>query len=68
MAITSQLRSPSTPVETTIVRWQAASLLKPSAVKPVFATVEQTLLLKQLGTLQPEDQATLRQAIASVLG
>jgi mRNA interferase MazF len=68
MAITSQLRSPSAPGETRIAQWQVANLLKPSAIKPVFATVEQSLLLKQLGTLQPEDQTALRGAIASVLG
>ena len=68
MAITSQLRSLSSLGEVWIGQWQAANLLKPSAIKPVFATLEQSLLLKQLGTLQPGDQAALRQAIASVLG
>jgi len=68
MAITSQLRPLSSLGEIWIVQWQAANLLKPSAIKPVFATLEQSLLLKQLGTLQPGDQAALRQAIASVLG
>ena len=68
MAITSQLHSLSTLGETWISQWRAANLLKPSAIKPVFATVEQGLLLKQLGRLQPEDQTALHGAIASVLG
>jgi mRNA interferase MazF len=42
--------------------------LKPSAIKPVFATLEQNLILKKLGVLDPADQAALREAIAAVLG
>jgi mRNA interferase MazF len=68
MAITSRLDPLSGPGEVWIGQWQAANLLKPSAIKPVFATLEQSLLLRQLGTLQTGDQAALRQAIASVLG
>ncbi len=68
MAITSQLHSHSTLGEVWISQWQAANLLKPSAIKPVFATLEQGLILKRLGILHPSDQATLRQANAAVLG
>ena len=68
MAITSQLRPTPALGEVWLSQWQAANLIKPSAIKPVFATLEQNLLLKQLGVLQPSDQAALRQAIASVLG
>ena len=67
MAITSQVHSPSSLGEVRIGQWQAANLLKPSAIKPVFATLEQNLILKKLGVLDPSDQATLRQAIATVL-
>jgi mRNA interferase MazF len=42
--------------------------LKPSVIKPVFATLEQNLILKRLGVLEPSDQAALRRAIAVVLG
>ena len=68
MAITSQVRFHSGLGEVFISHWKAANLLKQSAIKPVFATIEQSLILKSLGTLQPSDQATLRQAIAAVLG
>ena len=68
MAITSQLRSPSSHGDVLVGQWQAANLLKPSMIKPVFATIEQSLILSSLGTLQPADQAALRQAIAAVLG
>jgi mRNA interferase MazF len=68
MTITSQLHSPSGWGEIQIGQWQAANLLKPSAVKPVFATLEQSLILKRLGILDPSDQSALRQAIAAILG
>jgi mRNA interferase MazF len=68
MAITSQLRSPSGFGEVLVSDWQAANLLKPSAIKPVFATIEQTLILKSLGALRDADRSALRQAIAALLG
>lgn len=68
MAITSQLRSQPMLGEVWITEWQASNLLKPSAIKPVFATVEQGLILKHLGSLQSADQSSLHHAIASVLG
>jgi mRNA interferase MazF len=68
MAITSQLRASPGFGEVWLVEWQAAHLLKPSSIKPVFATLEQSLILKQLGTLQAGDMAALRSAIASILG
>jgi len=67
MSITSQLNSLSSIDDVEIVEWQAASLLKPSAVKPVFVTLEQSLILKRLGAFQPSDQTALRRAIALIL-
>lgn len=49
MAITSQLRPKPDFGETLIDEWQGARLLKPSAVKPIFATIEQNLILRTLG-------------------
>jgi hypothetical protein len=46
----------------------AASLLKSSAVKPVFATIDQALILKRLGQLSTRDQRELRNAIAAAIG
>jgi mRNA interferase MazF len=67
MAITSQLRAAGFG-DVSVAEWQAARLLKPSAVKPVFATIERSLVLKRLGVLQPSDQSALRAAMALVLG
>ena len=40
LAITSQMRTPPTFGEATVSDWQGAGLIKPSALRPVFATVE----------------------------
>jgi mRNA-degrading endonuclease toxin of MazEF toxin-antitoxin module len=68
MAVTSQLRPTPALGEVWISQWQQAQLLKPSAVKPVFATIEQRLVIRQLGTLQPDDAAALRIAISEIFG
>ena len=68
MAITSQLRAIASLGEVWIVDWQLAKLLKPSAIKAVFATLEQNLIIRRLGALQAQDQSALRAAIAAVLG
>lgn len=68
MAITSQMHTLSSFGEMRIADWQMANLLKPSAVKAVFATLEQRLILKKLGVLAPSDQIALHQLIATALG
>lgn len=68
MAITSQIRPIQNFGETIIHDWQAAKLLKPSAIKPIFATLEQQLVIKSLGILHAKDQAALRYSISQLLG
>jgi hypothetical protein len=68
MAVTSQLRATSILGEVWISQWQQTNLLKASAIKPVFTTIEQGLVIRQLGTLQPGDQAALRTAITETIG
>ena len=68
MPITSQLRSLSSLGEVLISERRQASLLKPSVIKPVFATLEQRLVIRLLGNLQARDQAVLHAAIAVVFG
>lgn len=68
MPVTSQIRSVSSLGEVLIGEWQQAKLLKPSIIKPVFATIEQRLVIRSLGNLQAQDQAALRAAMAAVLG
>ena len=68
MAVTSQLKPSGAFGEVIIQDWQTASLLKPSAIKPVFATIEQALILKHLGQLSARDQPALRDAITAIIG
>jgi mRNA interferase MazF len=65
MAITSQVRASD---DLWVQSWKAAGLLKPSVVKPVFATIEQSLVIRQLGALDASDKQSLRHAIARILG
>jgi len=68
MAVTSQLRPNPGLGDTWIGHWQAAGLLKPSVVKPVFATLEQRLVLRRLGALDDDDKAALRTTISEIIG
>ena len=68
MAVTSQIRANPALGEVPVAHWQAAGLLKPSAIKPVFATLEQSMVLRRLGVLNPADQAALRAGISRILG
>lgn len=68
MAITSQVRTPLGFGEAPVADWQAAGLIKPSVLKPVFTTIEQDLVLRTMGTLSAADLRTLRAAITQVIG
>jgi mRNA interferase MazF len=68
MAVTSQLRPTLTLGDVRIGDWQAAGLIKPSAIKSVFATFEQSLIIRRLGALGASDQAALRKSIGETLG
>ncbi len=68
MAVTSQVRGGGAFGELVVQDWQAAKLLKPSAVKPVLATLEQSLVIKTLGWLSTSDQQRLRETIATLFG
>jgi mRNA interferase MazF len=68
MAVTSQLRPSGALGEALVANWQAAGLLKPSAIKPVITTIEQALIIRRLGQLTAEDQQALRNAISRIIG
>ncbi len=68
MAITSQIHPAPTVGEAIVVHWQAAGLLKPSVIKPLLTTIDANLVIRQLGQLHPDDQSSLRQVLAAVLG
>lgn len=68
MAITSQFRASPALGEVWLDQWQSAGLLKPSVIKPIFATLEQSLIIRKLGILAAADQSALHKAIADTIG
>ena len=68
MAITSQVRTPLGFGEAIVNDWQSAVLIKLSVFKPVFATIEQGLIVRTLGALSATDTRTLRDAVAQSVG
>ena len=50
-----------------IIEWEKAGLLKPSMVKPIIATVEKKLVLKQLGKLGAGDLQILQALLSQIL-
>jgi mRNA interferase MazF len=67
MAVTSQLRTSATFGETWVQDWRSAGLLKPSSIKPVFATLEQVMVLRQLGRLSVADLGALKIEIGRII-
>jgi mRNA interferase MazF len=67
MAITSQIRTPLDFGEVQIEQWHEAGLLKLSVFKPLIATIEQTQIIKQMGSLQKQDTEILRNILLQVL-
>ena len=68
MAVTGRIGRPLNFGESVIDDWQAAGLLKPSAIKPVLFTMERRLVVRMLGRLGKRDRAALVDAIQSVVG
>jgi mRNA interferase MazF len=68
MAVTSQLRPSALYGDVMIKEWKNSGLLKPSAIKPIFVTVEKSLLLTKLGRLGNEDRELLQKTLKSLLG
>ena len=67
MAVTSQLRDVDAFGEVWLSEWRAAGLLKPSAAKPVIATIERLLVIKKLGSLATSDREKLRVSVRQIL-
>jgi mRNA interferase MazF len=68
MAVTSQIRAPSSIGEVIVKDWQAAGLLKPSAIKPVITTIEKNLVIRHMGRLGEEDQRVVEETLKVILG
>ena len=68
MAVTSQIKPTAIIGEVIVQDWQAAGLLKPSAIKPVITTIEKPLVIKSMGRLKEDDQKVLLECLKSILG
>lgn len=68
MAITSNLDQPFRPGDTTLGDWQAAGLLKPSAVRGYLGMADQRHVEQVLGKLSIGDFAQVEQAVAEIIG
>ena len=67
-AITSNVSPPFRPGDTLLSDWNLAGLLKPSAVRGVFATVDKVEVVRKLGTLSAGDFTRVEKGVANVLG
>lgn len=67
-AITSNVSPPFRPGDTLLKDWKAAGLLKPSAVRGVLATVDQSDVMRKLGALSANDFSKVEQGLAEILG
>lgn len=48
--------------------WQAAGLIKPSVLEPVFTTIEQLLVIRTMWRPSAADDKALREIIKNVIG
>ncbi len=67
MAVTSQIAGDARADDVPVAAWEVAGLLKPSAIKPVIATLEQALIIRKLGVLEEEDAKALRYKLAEII-
>jgi len=68
MAITSRVRQPLGVGEAMLQDWQTAGLVKPSVLKPLIATIEQSQIVKRMGRLSVADKANVTKVIQGILG
>ncbi len=67
IAVTSKLKPDLSIGEYSLKDWQFAGLAKPSIIKPLIATLEQTQIIRQLGKLDLQNETALRKLLAGIL-
>lgn len=67
IAVTSQIKPELSMGEYSLKDWRYAGLAKPSIIKPLIATLEQTQIIRQLGKLDLQDETALRKLLAGIL-
>jgi mRNA interferase MazF len=68
MAVTSKTIASSTGGDVRFRQWQEAGLKRPSQLKPILATLDRSLVVRKLGSLQPLDRAALKRVLETILG
>ena len=68
MAITSRIKPFPSFGETAVDQWETAGLIKPSVIKPIFATVEKGIVIRKIGKPVDQDQQNLRKSIPVIMG
>ena len=68
MPVTSRIGSGPGFGEIVVSDWQAAGLLKPSAIKPVLFTMERRFAVKVLGRLNERDRSVLGEVLQKIVG
>jgi len=68
MAVTSRAAAAATAGEVAFRYWQEAGLKRPSRLKPILATLDRSLVVRKLGSLQPRDRAALQRVLETILG
>ena len=68
MAVTSQMRAAGEFDGLIVTDWQDAGLLKPSAIKPVIATIAHPLVIRALGDLTKRDSENLIEWMKRLIG
>jgi mRNA interferase MazF len=67
IAVTSQVSTDLQFGEASIADWSAAGLIKPSVIKPAIATIEKTLVIRKLGSLQGLDLETFSSILQQII-
>jgi len=68
MAITSRISKKPQTGECIITDWNRCGLLKPSVIKPAVTTIENTIVIRTLGTLSTNDNNSVNETIRLLLG
>ena len=68
MAITSRSRQTQDFGECYLQNWREAGLLKPSVIKPLIATLEQSMIIRNMGSLSLADKSSLCTTLQEILG
>jgi mRNA interferase MazF len=67
ISVTSQLGAPPHPGDHVIRNWQGAGLLRESLAQAKIATLEQTMIVRRLGMLQPDDMEAVEHGLRTAL-